>query len=822
MREAFAMHRYVFVSLLKSGVLAAVLALAGCGAGSGAGVTQNPVTPSTGGGPYSGPAPATPDVQSFKLNVWDNLHPTNRCGTCHDSGQEPRFVRGDDVNLAYQAANSVVDLDDPASSTMVAKVRGGHNCWLADANACGDIVEGWIAAWAGNAAGSASEVRLVAPPLADPGAGKAFPESPGEFAATVYPLLTEYCSGCHAESAAVPQAPYFASGNLDTAYAAAKPKMNLDTPAESRFVVRLGMEFHNCWDNCAANAAELRDAIAAFAADVPTEEVDADLVTSKALGLPQGIVASSGGRHESNVIALYEFKTGSGNIAYDTSGVEPAVNLTLSGSYQWVGGWGVAFAAGKAQGSTQASAKIRNLVAATSEFSIEAWVAPANVTQNGPARIVSYSGGADDRNFMLGQTLYSYDALVRSTETDPAGEPRLSTDPDAERLQATLQHVVVTYDPANGRRIYVDGEDTGDADPAAGGLLNDWDDTFALAVGSEVDNRNRWAGTVRLLAIHNRALTPEQISQNHSIGVGEKYYLLFNVSDHVDVPDAYVVFEVSQFDSWSYLFSKPFFVILDPDAEPGDIPMAGLRIGLNSRVPNVGQAFSTLNVEINDFDYGWEGRQALASIGTVIPQERGPEEDQFFLSFERLGDATNVVIEPEPVDPPAPPDVPRDPPVGIRDFAGVDATMSAITGVPRTNPEVAGTFATVHQALPVDRRLAGFISSQQMGITQLAIQYCDALVDDPALRAAFWPEFDWSAPLGTAFVDRTSAIDPLLDRVVGLGLETQPDRTLVAAELDALTDDLTACGGACEPDRVRRVMKGLCAAALGSAAMLVQ
>jgi hypothetical protein len=816
------MNRYLFVSLLRGGALAMVLALAGCGAGSGAGVTQNPVTPSTGGGAYSGPAPATADVQSFKINLWDNLHPVNRCGNCHDGGQEPRFVRSDDVNLAYQAANSVVDLDDPPSSTMVAKVRGGHNCWLADANACGDIVEGWIAAWAGNAAGTASEVRLVAPALADPGAGKAFPESPGEFAATVYPLLTEYCSGCHAESAAIPQAPYFASPNLDTAYAAAKPKMDLNTPAESRFVVRLGQEFHNCWDNCAANAAELEDAIAAFAADVPTEEVDADLVTSKALGLPQGIVASSGGRHESNVIALYEFKTGSGNIAYDTSGVEPAVNLTLSGTYQWVGGWGVAFAGGKAQGSTQASAKLRSLIAATGEFSIEAWVAPANVTQNGPARIVGYSGGADDRNFMLGQTLYSYDALVRSAETDQAGEPRLSTDPDAERLQATLQHVVLTYDPANGRRLYVDGEDTGDVDPAAGGLLNDWDDTFALVVGSEVDNRNRWAGTVRLLAIHNRALTPEQISQNHTVGVGEKYYLLFNVSDHVAVPDAYVVFEVSQFDSWSYLFGKPFFVILDPDAEPGNIPLAGMRIGLNGRVPTVGQAFSTLDVEINDFDYGWEGRQALASIGTVIPQERGAAEDQFFLSFERLGDATNVVIEPEPVEPPPPPDVPRDPPVGIRDFAGVAATMAAITGVPRTNPEVAATFATVHQALPVDRRLAGFISSQQMGITQLAIQYCDALVDDPALRAAFWPDFNWSAPLGTAFADRSSAIDPLLDRVVGQGLETQPDRTLVADELNALTDDLTACGGSCEPDRVRRVMKGLCAAALGSAAMLVQ
>lgn len=803
-------------------LLAAVMLLQGCGAGSGAEVVENPVTaaPPTGSA-YDGPPPATADVQSFKLNVWDNLQPDNRCGNCHDAGQDPRFVRSDDINLAYQAANTVVNLSDPGSSLLVTKVRGGHNCWLADSNACGDIIEGWVADWAGGAAGTVNEVRLVAPPLRDPGSSKAFPESPSAFAGTVYPLLTTYCAGCHAESATFPQAPYFASSNLETAYAAAKPKMDLDTPANSRFVVRLGAEFHNCWSNCQADASEMEAAIAEFSAGVPTDTVDPDLVTSKALGLPQGIVASSGGRHETNVIALYEFKTGSGNIAYDTSGVEPAINLALSGTYQWVGGWGVNFTSGKGQGSTQASAKLRNLINATGEFSIEAWVAPANVTQNGPARIVAYSGGADTHNFLLGQTLYSYDALVRSDSTDQAGEPRFTTDPDAEVLQATLQHVVLTYDPANGRRLFVNGAVTGDADPVAGGLLNEWDDTFALAIGSEVDNRNRWAGTMRLLAIHNRALTEEQIRQNFDVGVGEKYYLLFNVSDHVDIPDAYVVFEASQFDSWSYLFSRPFFVILDPDASPGEIPLAGMRIGLNGRVLPVGQAFSTLDLEINDFDYEWEGRQWLASIGTVIPQERGAAEDEFFLTFERLGDATNVVTEPVPVAPPPPADLPRDPPAGIRDFAAINATLSRVTGVPHTRPEVAATYERVRRALPVDPRLAGFVSSQQMGITQLAIQYCDALVDDSALRSTFWPGFNWSAPLSVAFADRAVAIDPLLDRAVGRDLATQPDRAAVSAELDALIDGLTACGASCEPDRVARVMKGLCAAALGSAAMLV-
>ncbi len=87
--------------------------LAGCSGGSGADVQ---VIPGSGGGPttqnYTGPAPATADVQSFKINLWDNIQADNRCGTCHSDtgGQTPMFARRDDVNLAYAAANSVVDL----------------------------------------------------------------------------------------------------------------------------------------------------------------------------------------------------------------------------------------------------------------------------------------------------------------------------------------------------------------------------------------------------------------------------------------------------------------------------------------------------------------------------------------------------------------------------------------------------------------------------------------------------------------------------------------------------------------------------------------
>jgi hypothetical protein len=805
-------------------LLTLVLGIAGCGAGSGVETSQNPQTDPPPVSNYNGPAPATEDVQRFKINVWDNLVPNNRCGNCHNESQAPRFVRSDDINLAYEAANSVVNLSEPGQSLMVAKVRGGHNCWLTSDDACGDIIQSYIEAWAsGSVGGSGKEIALTPPPIRDPGSSKAFPDDSSLFAATVHPLLTEYCAGCHTDDAAVPQSPYFASAAVDAAYEAAKPKIDLDNPANSRFVLRLRFEFHNCWDNdCAAAADEMEAAIAQMAAGIAPTQVDPDLVTSKALSLPDGIVASSGGRHEANVIALYEFKTGNGTTAFDTSGVEPTLNLTLSGTYNWVGGWGIQLVNGKAQGSTVASSKLHDRITATNEYSIETWVAPANVTQDGPARIITYSGGTDRRNFMLGQTLYNYEAFNRSTNSDADGAPALATADADEDLQATLQHVVVTFDPTNGRRIYVNGEYTGDAD-GPGGLLTDWDDTFAFALGSEVDNSNRFAGTIRLVAIHNRVLTPEQIRQNYDVGVGEKYFLLFDVSEHVGIDQAYVVFEVSQFDSYAYLFNEPFFVILDGAATPGSIPMQGMRIGINGREAAVGQAYRNLDVTINDAAYSVEGRQYLSTLGTVIALEKGPAEDEFFLTFERLGDSTHVVTEPAPPIPASPPDVPRGPDVGIRNFAEVNATMARVTGVPVTTPNVKATYDTVFQALPVSTDIENFLSSQQMGITQLAIQYCSALMDNGTLRTATFPGFNFGASVASAYgspAARDALVDPLIARMVGVGIATQPDATTVRSEVDDLIDRLATCSGpSCT---TVNVAKGACAAVLGSAALLVQ
>ncbi|HLT92246.1 MAG TPA: LamG domain-containing protein [Woeseiaceae bacterium] len=822
------MYGYRGLTALRLSLAFAAAVVAGCG--GGAGTTENPVSGVTPPSSYNGPPPATADVQSFKLNVWDNVQASNRCGSCHTNsvGQVPLFARHDDINLAYEAANTVVDLTQPSASRLVTKLASGHNCWLTDDSACADIMTTWIENWAGAQASGGRQIVLEAPVEKDPGTSRNYANaSQSNFANLVHgPILALHCSGCHSSQSGTAQQPYFADPDIAVAYEAARSKMNLDLPADSRFVVKLAAESHNCWNNdCAAAAAAMQAAIQAFADTVPLTSIDPALVHSKALTLLDGTIASGGNRYEAAQIALWEFKTGQGLTAFDTSGVEPAIDLTLSGDVQWFGGWGITINGGKAQGTTTASKKLHDLIRATGEYSVEAWVIPANVTQE-MARIVSYSAGQDARNFTLQQTLYDYEFRHRSTTTNVNGDPALSTPSADQVLQATLQHVVATYSPVDGRRIYVNGVLVTQADPVQTGSLADWQDTFALVLGNEADGQGLWQGTLRLVAIHNRALTQEQIVQNFDVGVGEKFYLLFSIADVIGVPSAYILFEVSQFDSYSYLFTNPHFITLDASQRPEGIPLQGLHIGINGVEVQVGQAYANLDVTLSAAAFGELG-QPLSALGAVVPLEKGPEGDEFFLTFDRLGSQTYARTE----DPPlviTPADLPQAPRFGVRTFDEINATMAELTGIDPEDPEIDETFQALRQSLPAIESPEAFLASHQVAVAQLAIEYCNALLEDDDLAADYFPGFDFGATPSIAYAERHLVIDPLLRRMMGVDIGTQPLYADIADELGYIEEDETRPANLI--DRLidgnqadtRDIAKGVCAAVLGSAVTMFQ
>lgn len=829
--------------LALAGASLLVLAV-GCSGGSGKKSAANvPPVVEEDDGPgvvYNGPSPATVDVQNFKVHVWDNIAESGRCGGCHGtSGQSPAFARSDDINQAYALANGQVNLNDPVSSRLVTKVLGGHNCWVQSTQFCADQITAWITSWATNSGVTLTETALRVPEVFEVSSSLTFPEDTAAFASLVHePLLKEYCADCHrADAPQAPVQPYFASSDLNVAYAAAQTKMLFNVQGDvrdasrSRLVVRLREEAHNCWDNnCLVAGNTMEAALEAFAATMEMRELDSSLLSSKAMRIGDGTAISQGGRVETNAVAIYNFKEGSGTQANDSStGFPPELTLNLIGDVEWVSNWGVRINGGngRVQGAVEASSKLRRYITQTGEYSIEAWVVPANVTQEGPARIVSYSGSNSSRNFTLGQTLYNYNFLNRTSTTNGDGMPMVST-PDADEvLQATLQHVVASYDAINGRRLYVNGEPIEVTDPVEAGNLNQWDDTFALVLGNETSGEYPWQGTIRFLAIHNRVLTGEQVQANYEVGVGQKILVAFNVGELIEgMDDAYIVFQVEQFDDYSYLFNKPYFFSFS-ETPASDIVIQGLRIGVNGREAKVGQVFANINATITASGFSSDG-VPLSSLGAVIEAEKGPEQDQFFLSFDRIGSLTHERVEEAAPPAPEPEDLPAQPRVGVRTFAEINASLSAMTGIPVTDPGVVETFEAVKQQMPPAEDIKGFLVAHQMGITQLAVKYCNVLANSQSRMQAMFPAFN-----GTTFdsAGRDALIGPLLrallaHQIPGANAEMadQPFELDSRERLHDLMDTMTAgcSNNQCSASVASNTVTAVCAAALGSAVMLVQ
>ena len=122
------------------------------------------------------------------------------------------------------------------------------------------------------------------------------------------------CAGCHLESSATAQQPYFASSNIDVAFEAVKSRVDLNDAAfsnpalraKSRLVVRLRDEFHNCWSaSCGADAAAMQAAIRSLALSIAPRVLPMPANRSAGQLLEDGVIGSSGGRfHVAQIVVL--------------------------------------------------------------------------------------------------------------------------------------------------------------------------------------------------------------------------------------------------------------------------------------------------------------------------------------------------------------------------------------------------------------------------------------------------------------------------------------------------------------------------------------
>ena len=104
-----------------------------------------------------------------------------------------------------------------------------------------------------------------------------------------------------------------------------------------------------------------------------------------------------------------------------------------------------------------------------------------------------------------------------------------------------------------------------------------------------------------------------------------------------------------------------------------------------------------------------------------------------------------------------------------------DSSMAAMTGVERSQADVSRVFTMVRQQLPVVENIEGFLSAHQMGIAQLSIAYCDALVEDATKRTAYFGSFGFTSGVDTAFntaggdsAEKNQILNTLYNKMIGL------------------------------------------------------
>ncbi len=102
--------------------------------------------------------------------------------------------------------------------------------------------------------------------------------------------------------------------------------------------------------------------------------------------------------------------------------------------------------------------------------------------------------------------------------------------------------------------------------------------------------------------------------------------------------------------------------------------------------------------------------------------------------------------------------------------------MAAVTGVSPNTAAVKSTFTNIRQSLPAVDSIEAFLSSHQTAIAQLAIQYCDALVESPA-AASYFPGLNLDGAPDAVFGTnggKDLLIDPLISNMIGTNVTTQP------------------------------------------------
>lgn len=187
----------------------------------------------------------------------------------------------------------------------------------------------------------------------------------------------------------------------------------------------------------------------------------------------------------------------------------------------------------------------------------------------------------------------------------------------------------------------------------------------------------------------------------------------------------------------------------------------------------------------------------LASIAVTftqcMPQQtKSPiAEDEYHSDLQE-----ELPSEPLTIEEARPDIIEEAPDVSVKDYERVLHTMSALTGVP-----VAGTVLNEYNSrlraqLPANSRLETLSETNILGMTKLASEFCQELIENGTRRAAVWPAADFNFGLNSSvFWARDSAtrrnfITRLLNQFWGQGVLTEIEYTEGRQVIDTLVSEM--------------------------------
>jgi len=209
--------------------------------------------------------------------------------------------------------------------------------------------------------------------------------------------------------------------------------------------------------------------------------------------------------------ARYNFNEGSGSTVNDTSSVGTPLNLTIANpaAVSWLPG-ALSVNTSTMISSAGAAGKVINAVRTSNSVTVEAWIAADNLTQAGPARIVSMEKNSTQRNIIFGQSGNRFETLLRtSSSTSSLLSP-------VNGVSLNLSHVVYTRSSAGQAVMYINGVQV--SSQTASGSLSAWDAALRLALANEIGGSKPWLGDLYLVALYGRDLTSTEVKQNFLAG----------------------------------------------------------------------------------------------------------------------------------------------------------------------------------------------------------------------------------------------------------------------------------------------------------------